>query len=322
MTLGHFRALVLAGLIISCEFAISSLQSSAFGQSLTPVKIFLGSTPHWTNVYVGVEKGYFAKEGIELQITRFTTGSAATDAFLAGRGDIVQTCELASLGMWERGGAIGIAPDFWDTGVTYIVVRPEIKGPADLVGKSVATTVGSTTEYFLALYLKAQKIDMSQVKIVNLPPAAMVPALARGDIVAATIYTPFQFQALKAVPGSYLLTSNQEPYFTEQCTTSASGEFVKNRRDALIGFLRALNQANAYTNANQREAAEIGGRPIQATADDVYSLVSHLHYDMTFDEKYRLDMEKVAAFFNRPAPDWSKVFDTAALKLVSPGLVK
>jgi ABC-type nitrate/sulfonate/bicarbonate transport system substrate-binding protein len=311
------RLLILAGLILSC--LIVPLHSSALGQQLEPIKIFLGSTPHWTNVYVGVDKGYFAKEGIDLQITRFTTGSAATDAFLAGRGDIVQTCELASLGMWERGGAVGIAPDFWDTGVTYIVARPEIKGPADLVGKSVATTVGSTTEYFLALYLKAQRIDTSQIKIVNLPPSAMVPALARGDIVAATEYTPFQFHALKAVPGSYLLTSNTEPYFTERCTTSASADFVKNRRHVLVGFLRALNEANAYTNSHQREAAEMGGKPIQTTADDVYSLISNLHYDMTFDEKYRSDMEEVASFFKKAKPDWAKVFDTSALQIVSGG---
>lgn len=295
---------------------------SASGQQPAPIKIFLGSTPHWTNVYVGVEKGYFSKEGIDPQITRFTTGSAATDAFLAGRGDIVQTCELASLGMWARGGALGIAPDFWDTGTTYLVVRSEIKRPADLVGKSVATTVGSTTEYFLDVYLKAQNIDPSQVKIVNLPPAAMVPALARGDIVAATEYTPFQFQALKAVPGSYLLTSNKKPYFRERCTTSATVDFIKNHHSALVGFLRALNQADTYANSHQHEAAQIGGKPIQATADDVYSLISNLHYDMTFDQAYRTDMEKVATFFKKPQLDWSKSFDTEDLKLVSPDLVK
>lgn len=294
----------------------------AFGEEPIPIKIFLGSTPHWTNVYVGVEKGYFSKEGIDPQITRFTTGSAATDAFLAGRGDIVQTCELASLGMWERGGAVGIAPDFWDTGATYIVVRPEIKRPADLVGKSVATTVGSTTEYFLDLYLKAQNIDTSQVKVVNLPPAAMIPALARGDIVAATEYTPFQFQALKAVPGSYLLTSNRKPYFRERCTTSATVDFVKNHHSALVGFLRALNQADIYANSHQHEAAEIGAKPIQGTAEDVYSLVSHLNYDMTFDQEYRTDMEQVATFFKKAPPNWSKSFYTDGLKLVSSDLVK
>jgi NitT/TauT family transport system substrate-binding protein len=294
----------------------------AFGQQLTPIKLFLGSTPHWTNVYVGVEKGYFAKEGVDLQITRFTTGSAATDAFLAGRGDIVQTCELASLGMWDRGGAIGVAPDFWDIGATYLVARPEIKTPADLVGKKIATTVGSTIEYFLAVYLKANSIDKSQVQVINLPPSAMVPALARGDIDALTTYTPFQFQALKALPGSHLLSSNTEPYFTERCTTSASADFIKNHSAALVGFLRALNQANAFTNANQRAAAEIGGKPLQTTADDVYSLISNLRYDMTFDDKYRSDMEKVATFFNKPAPNWSKAFDASYLKSVSPELVK
>jgi hypothetical protein len=54
----------------------------------------------------------------------------------------------------------------------------------------------------------------------------------------------------------------------------------------------------------------------------VYSLISHIHYDMTFDEKYRSDLEGVAAFFHKPAPDWTKDFDTADLKQVSPSLVK
>jgi len=316
--LRRLRVAALACFTIACLGAVASRAQT----HLTVIKIFLGSTPHWTNVYVGVAKGYFAREGVELQITRFTTGSAATDAFLAGRGDIVQTCELASLGMWARGGAIGIAPDFWDIGTTYLVVRPEIKTASDLVGKSIGTTVGSTTQYFLELYLKTHNIDSSQVKIVNLPPAAIVPALARGDVVAGTEYTPFQFQALQATPGSHLLSSNTEPVFTERCTTSATTDFVKNHHAALVGFLKGLNEANAYTNGHQREASEIGGKPIQTTPDDVYSLVSHLQYDMTFDKAYRSDLERVAAFFHKPAPDWAKDFDTADLKLVSPDLVK
>lgn len=316
MMLRYLCTVAMIGLMVTSTGTIS-------GQQLAPVKIFLGSTPHWSNIYVGVAKGYFAKEGIDLQITRFTTGSAATDAFLAGRGDIVQTCELASLGMWNRGGAVGIAPDFWDTGTTYLIARPEIKSPADLAGKPIGTTIGSTTEYFLAVYLRAHNIAYpSGVTAVNLPPAAMVPALARGDISAATEYTPFQFQALKATPGAYLLSSNREPYFTETCTTSATTDFVKNHHNELIGFLKALHEADIYANTHQQEAAQIGGTPIQTSADDVYSLVSHIHYDMTFDARYRSDMEQVAAFFHRPAPDWSKDFDTADLKLVSPGLVK
>ncbi|MGH9563075.1 MAG: hypothetical protein ACRD3S_16605, partial [Terracidiphilus sp.] len=66
----------------------------------------------------------------------------------------------------------------------------------------------------------------------------------------------------------------------------------------------------------------MGGKPIQASTDDVYSLITHIHYDMAFDEKYRSDMEGVAKFYHRRGPDWSKVFNTSALKIVSPEAVK
>ena len=73
------------------------------------MSIFIGTTPHFGNVVIGAEKGFFEKEGLPVEITNFASGATAVDAFRAGRGDVVVAGDLPSLRLWKQGG-IGLCP--------------------------------------------------------------------------------------------------------------------------------------------------------------------------------------------------------------------
>ena len=93
-----------------CGFAaILALSAGQVRAEEPTIRVFTGSTAHWADLVVANEKGFFKEEGIQVEPTYFTTGAAATESFLAGRGDIVLTCELASVGMWKKGSVVGIS---------------------------------------------------------------------------------------------------------------------------------------------------------------------------------------------------------------------
>ncbi len=53
------------------------------------IRIFSGTDEHWVPLQVAKAKGYFSAQGLDAEVTVFTTGAAATEAFRAGRGDSI-----------------------------------------------------------------------------------------------------------------------------------------------------------------------------------------------------------------------------------------
>ena len=152
-------------------------------------------------------KAYFTAEGIDVKVTVFTTGAAATEAFRAGRGDFISAGDLPSAAMWKNGNVIGVAPMSSDTDIFGIVGKSSINTPKDLIGRKVATPIGSTGEFLLYRYLATGSVSPSQVTVVSLAPPEMVISLVRGDIDAFSWLAPFTTRAISSGKEIKLITS-------------------------------------------------------------------------------------------------------------------
>jgi hypothetical protein len=80
------------------------------------------------------------------------------------------------------------------------VANKEITRPEDLVGKKIATRVGSTGSWFISEYLQKNNIDESQVEIINLDTQTMPTALCGGDIAAFFVWQPIGSRTLAVKP--------------------------------------------------------------------------------------------------------------------------
>ena len=171
------------------------------------VRIFSGSDEHWVPLQVAKAKNYFGAQGIDAEITVFTTGAAATEAFRAGRGDFISAGDLPSAAMWQSGNVIGLAPMSHDTEIFGIVGNKSINSPQDMQGKKVATRVGSTGEFLLYRYLSTGGLSRSDVNIVDLAPPEMVIALTQGNIDAFAWLAPFTTRAISSGQNVKLIAS-------------------------------------------------------------------------------------------------------------------
>src|SRR5690349_13625513 len=154
--------------LVRClAFAIavaSSVSFCGFARAADPkIRIFSGTDEHWVPLQVAKAKGYFAAEGLDAEVTVFTTGAAATEAFRAGRGDFISAGDLPSAAMWKGGTVVGLAPMSSDTEIFGIVGKKDINSPKDLHGRKVATAIGSTGEFLLYRYLASGGVAPSQV---------------------------------------------------------------------------------------------------------------------------------------------------------------
>jgi ABC-type nitrate/sulfonate/bicarbonate transport system substrate-binding protein len=279
---------------------------------LQPMDIYIGTTPHFGNVIVGAEKGFFEKQGLPVKITNFASGSVAADAFKTGKGSVIVAGDLPSIRLWQLG-FVGLCPQAHYNALSIIVARNTIKQPADMKGRKVGVLLGSTSEYFIKLYLAKGGMQPSDIQMINLRPAEMVTGLARGDIDAFVIWQPFGWRALAAVKDAHILTTGKG-YFEEWEAVTTSKEYAANHHAELVAFLRGMDEAGKWIPANLDEAARVVAAQIRF--DDVKvtrDMLERIDWSIAYTPNFRSDMDGVAGFLGNKI-DWDKMFDSRYLR--------
>ena len=289
------------------------------------VRIFSGTDEHWVPFLVAKAKGYFADEGLDAEVTVFTTGATAVEAFRAGRGDFVSAGDLPSAAMWQSGNVIGLAPTSSDTDIFGIVGRNDINSPADLRGRKVATRMGSTGEFLLDRYLASGGLSPADVKLLDLAPPDMVVALAHGDIDAFAWLAPFTTRAIASAPNVKLIAS-AKGLANNRIILSVTKSFAAQHPDLVRKVLHATERAIDFVRANPQEATEIWAQAVQGDAKQSVPVVRLIHFDMTFNGAFVSDMDELAKFMVQKGAlkgpiNWSTAMNTAFLHEVDPKLV-
>jgi len=289
------------------------------------VRIFSGTDEHWVQLQVAKAKGFFAQEGLDVELTVFTTGATATEAFRAGRGDFISAGDLPSAAMWKTGAAIGIAPMSSDTEIFGIVSRKDINSPNDLRGKKVATRMGSTGEFLVHRYLATAGMTVKDVNLIDLAPPEMVISMVRGDIDAFAWLAPFTTRAISTGTNVKLLT-NAKGLANNRIIMSVTPSFRDKNPEAVRKVLRAVHSGTEFVRANPEEATKLWAAAVQGNPAQSLPVVRLIAYDMTFNTGFVADMDELSKFMVQKGAlkepiNWQKEMDTSFLRAVDPKLV-
>jgi ABC-type nitrate/sulfonate/bicarbonate transport system substrate-binding protein len=284
---------------------------------LQKMSLFTG-TVHFGNVIVAQEKGFFEREGLPIEITSFSTGTAAAEAFQAGRGNTIASGDQPALRLWVRGAGVGICPVASYGHVSVVVARKGISAPSGLRGKKVGVLLGSTSDYFARLYLASGKIDPKEVDLINLQAAEMVTGIVRGDIDAFVGFEPFGTRAVQASTDVYIVTTG-EKYFTEWLMTSATPEYARTNEAELVAYVRGLHAASLWCNQNREETAQIVAKHFKIDIAVVKQTIDPINWTVAYTPKFRADMDRMSEFLKLKL-DWGKMFDVQPLKKADPSL--
>lgn len=280
-------------------------------QEKRTVKLLLDWTwwPPHVPLVVAREKGFFAKAGLDVEI-RQGNGSGTTSQVVGQANYDIGHVNLSSAAQAiAKGVAIRAVATITAMGPPGMVFRPGlVKTPRDVIGKRIGSTPGGSDSTILPAFLAANKIDPSQVRIVNMPGEAKLGALLNGqiDIVSAdAIY----FAALAAEKGVEVeqLTYGEYGANTIGYGFVAGDTYIKSKSDDIHGFIAAALEAYKYTEANLPEAISIyrkvtGTSQTEKTVQDVYQGYLKLL-------KYRADA-RGGAYTGRNDPAvWTQTLD-------------
>jgi NitT/TauT family transport system substrate-binding protein len=209
------------------------------------LKMTLFGQPSVNNdsIWMALEKGYYQQEGLDVTYRLFPSGTTAFQSFQTGQGDIVMTGDLPSVQYFFRvkGDYRTIAVVERDAKGYVAVARKEITKPQDLLGKTVATRVGSTGSWFISEYLTKNGVDPSKVAVKNLDTQVLPAALCGGEIAAFFIWQPIGSRTLEICPDKSHYLTDATGYIQGYLVAGARPEWLASSqgKDTAIRWLRA-----------------------------------------------------------------------------------
>jgi NitT/TauT family transport system substrate-binding protein len=251
--------------IIFSVLLLFSQAATVLPAELTPATIRLdfiigGKHAPW---YVALEKGFYAKRGLNVTI-QASTGSADTVRTIASGGADFGFADIGtSIVAKSRGTPVQVVGQFGYVPAT-ILWRDEgtIKGIQDLAGKSWAISPGQAQWYLMPAYCRINKIDFKSIKIQEtaapIQPAAMVTKKADFIVMYRASNDEIAEQAAAKVGVKlsrvFMKDTGLDIYGTGLI---AKDDDVKKRPDFVRAYVEASLEGLRYARDHQEEALKI-----------------------------------------------------------------
>lgn len=171
-------------IIRTIAFAVLVLASSSAGASAAdrPALVRLAYSSGWDALpaIVGIERGFFADEGIVVSGMASTSPEAVIQSLAVGTTDMALVPQRVMLVMAGAKAPVKvIAMGGWGTEMALVArADANIKAPPDLKGKTVALVQGSEALPILIRILNQAKLKPTDIKIVNMNADTLLKALA------------------------------------------------------------------------------------------------------------------------------------------------
>src|SRR5947207_2910556 len=245
------------------------LAFAAAAQQLPVVDAVIGNNFGHLPMFVGVEKGFFKKHGVEVRLKVVNTGTDMVNAMQKREvqiGDMSVTTFLKARHGGDPFRVIGIIQNDAtrsnaDEPLAIVARKDSGVRPGnieDLKGKRVGVAQAQTSDEYLKMVLAKRGMKYDDVTIVNImAPPALAPALKEGKVDAVVSWEPFNTVVLDQVPESYTVVRGGG-YLSYIMVATAHEPTLQSNPEVIRNFVAGLAEASQYTRQHRDEAVEIG----------------------------------------------------------------
>ena len=251
--------------------------------AVEPVTLNVAYMPNWGALWAlatADAKGYFAEEGITLQLTVFENGPTEIAAMESGAMDVAYigpgAHKLCSTGDAE----VFLLQHLGDG--DCIIGLNGIKTLEELKGKKIGYSAGTSSETILTTALASVGLTMDDVEAMSMDETAMTTAALSGSIDAVAAWSPFSLTILAQAKDATDICSN-----VDFANLVSPGSWVVNPKwadenaDVLVRFIRAMYKGMDYAAAATTDdaiAQEVAGYIAKIVASDAETVIGQ-RYD-------------------------------------------
>jgi NitT/TauT family transport system substrate-binding protein len=219
---------------------------------------YLPVTGH-AKFFVAKEQGYFAKEGLDVELIEFQNSADGLNAVVAGKLDIGAFGTTAPLAHISKGTPLKIIGGIMGEDASIVTTAPNaagVKTVADLKGKKIATVRMATGDAVLRGALRQAGLNWkSDVQIFELKnPPAVLEAIKSGQVDAGVLWGPHDLRAEEQGLKIVIRTHDLQP--GHPCCRLVVTEARLKEGATWEKFLRAILKAEKFAAANKTETID------------------------------------------------------------------
>lgn len=270
---GKMRGTVcLLGLLVSVLVMFNPYLPGAQAQKLTKVDVGYLPVISFAPIFIAMDKGYYAEEGIEVNLLNFPSGGKMISALATG--DLAVAAGSTSAALYNaiaEGLDIKIVADKGQNRPGYhfgsvVLIRKDlfdsgaVRSIKDFKGRKVAIHAQAINlHYYLAAMLENAGLTLNDLQVEYLGPPQIVSALAGKAIDAAVTAEPTGAQAEArnvAVKKSF---SEEVPQLrnTQVAVIMYSGKFMRENKRLAEGWMKAYVKGIKYHNRYGVKSKEV-----------------------------------------------------------------
>lgn len=246
---------VLAGLALLATTSLAAAQEKA---TLRLNWLIYG---FHTPFFLGVEKGYYKAEGIDLEIGE-GKGSASAVQVIGAKGDTFGLADGASIvnGV-SKGAPVKAVMGIMNTTPFAIIMREDanVKTIKDIEGKTIAATAGEAGLTIMPALIKANKLDENRINFLRVDGATKLVATLEGKtqgLLGGSENQPFLLEQ----KGLKTTVLNYADYGvnTMGLAILVNQDTLKDKQKLVEGFIRATQKAFADAEKDPASAIAAG----------------------------------------------------------------
>lgn len=245
-------------LSLAAGTAALSLARPGLAQGAKKVRVgYLHTLAVDGQIWVGMQRESFAKQGLDLELRQFNTGLELFQAMVGGSLDMLSTgAVLSNFPARGQGKVFLINNVEFATAQLWVREDQGVKSFADLKGKRIATTTGTTAHVFLDTALRANGVDPKEVELLNQRMPEAVTSFISGAVPAVALWVPFNIAVREKVSGAKKLVDAGAFYPKAAIVGgwAARNDFYEQNRDVCARVVKGWTEANDYFIANAEEA--------------------------------------------------------------------
>ncbi|MBP7340420.1 ABC transporter substrate-binding protein [Niveispirillum sp.] len=271
-------------------------------------------------IFVAQADGYFAEQGLSVEIMPVANGKLAMEALMDSRSDLALSSDVPAAGAMLAGKPIRILSTVQTSDRDIVIASPSGSGltsPATLAGKRVGFSPDTNSQHFLDLLITQSGLT-GMVTVVPIESDRIMQALADGQIDAASVWTTVRVGGAALFPKGLDILSMPGLY-TGSWILSARRDVVETKRDALVRFERALLAAE-WSILKDRERAI----PIVAAGTGIDETLVRSHWEsygftLRLDQALLLSLEgHLRRAGGNPGPEMLGYLQSDILREVDP----
>ena len=322
------RALVGAGAatLLASLYALSK-RSVAPEESISNVRIAVPLVPHAGLIHIAAARGFFRGRGLGVTLLPQTYGKAALAELLRGRADLAVAADVPVVVEMLKGAPLRIVASVANASNELAVlgrIDRGIRTPADLRGRRVGVTLGTSGEYFLWAFLVRHRIAPQSLQLVDLPPSQLIDSLRHDLVDAIAAWQPVRHEAELAF-GDLIVSLHAPDAYSQNYVLVGKQDYVLAHQRELRHAVQALLDAEAFVRTDSDAARKTLAGVLKLSPGAFDSSWQDVTLEVEQQQAQLVTLEDVATWAmarnyapSQPMPDFVSHLALDTLLAVSP----